>query len=1695
MKTISINSKGLKSIFALFVSCLILTNMSAQCDTFSGPDLDGDGVVDTQDYDADNDGILNVDEFHCESSPFEANWGSLTDPMAATVITWPNVDGSGVDIELASDYYSGAGNINTPSTQGGFLSLGLNATDVNDPNQYVKFTFTFSEPIIVSSFRIQDIDNENRFTTSSYNDQVLVEVFDNNFNPLPLATNLGANLVQASDGFISDPTGTTPVSFGNTAHWATFTTPILVRSLCVTYDPGDGGGIDDSGDQFISLANLMFCLPYDTDGDMVPDYLDLDSDNDGIPDLVEACGNSDIQAEDCRLDSDGSAMYPDYDGDGCPDGIVSTYCTDGPIDSDMDNIPDFIDLDSDNDGCNDNEEGGVAELGTSGDEYVAGSVDGDGLLTTGISGVCPIPSNTDYIDASTSAACVPPCTYVGDDKDNDGIIDEIDTDTDNDGIPNENEYGCDAESFLINWNVQDDPAGSMDFDWVDISGSGLGLNLQSSYPPTVDNIGSPSTSSGFLLFGMNASDVNQSNQFSEYVFTFTEPISVMSFRVQDIDNESRFTTTSYNDQVLFEFLDGNGNALPQTVQLGSSLVQLANGFVTDPSSTEPVSFGTMDNWATYSTTGLVSSIRIVYDPGNGGFTDDSGDQFIALGDIDFCIPRDTDLDGIPDYKDLDSDNDGIPDAVEACGNNQLTLENCSLDDDASAVYPDFNEDGCPDGLVDSYCTDAPIDTDGDGTPDYIDLDSDGDGCADSIEAGTEELGTNEDTYVATTNVDDCGLLLSGISGVCPIPTDLIYIDENTNNCAAPAIRVVKSVTGVTLAQSGVIGNRDVTYQFIIKNTGNLTLANVSLNDDIQSWIGGAFVRVVVSPSASVGGGNSAYNGTSSNSQLLDLTASLDPQETMSVSVVVEIDPNNATAILQPNGEILNQALATGNAVNDDGTPSDAPNPTDLSDSGTDPDTDNPDAPGNHSTSDDPTPFRMPIISVNKVLVSNVVPANNPNINEIKMRVKLTNIGNMPLTNLSLVDALDAPNNFGQFYAGLIAAPFISSSNISTPPGLNSGYDGLQAGQDNLFDGMSGLLLSSEFVEVEIGFQIDLSVGDFSAGFTNQANGSADYIDPDTGETTTVTDLSDDGTEAETTNPGSPGDMGTTDDPSPVMIIAGGSIGDFVFLDQDGDGIQDFGEDGIPNVTVVLYDSNDNVIAITTSDANGNYLFEDIPSGQYYLGFDVPSVNGEEFVPTSAFSGNSTDLDSDVTGANGPNTTQVFTLSGNQEINSVDAGFYQCVPFGDYVWYDSNMNSIQDPEENGLNGIKIRVYRLESSGYELFDETKTGHKPDTPSDDGYWKFCLPPGTYYVEVVENIQHLVLVQPNRGSNDNLDSDVTGQFGPNTTGSYFLQSGNDECSVGAGFHNESTIGNQVWLDLDENGIQDSGEPGLEGILLSLYTKSGEFVASQITNYNGLYQFGGLRENEYFVEVAVPDSLGVTLTNVGSDVIDNDLDNSNGLYTTGCISVAPGGSNISIDIGLVDQNVENTILSNEWLGFTASHATNHHLIEWSFAKLELAEKAIVERRLESEFEFKAISTVGRDEFSAWMKYQDYDIASNGNYYYRVVMLNFDGSYSYTHVKVLNRTDEEKDGINNFLLTPNPVHTQLTLQITGEGVSYDQIELVDVNGKAQYIGDNVLINLNTQKTVKINVDQLTPGVYFIVTTQDGELQTQKFVKL
>ncbi len=111
-------------------------------------------------------------------------------------------------------------------------------------------------------------------------------------------------------------------------------------------------------------------------------------------------------------------------------------------------------------------------------------------------------------------------------------------------------------------------------------------------------------------------------------------------------------------------------------------------------------------------------------------------------------------------------------------------------------------------------------------------------------------------------------------------------------------------------------------------------------------------------------------------------------------------------------------------------------------------------------------------------------------------------------------------------------------------------------------------------------------------------------------------------------------------------LIGGSLGNYVWRDNDRDGQQDPDEAGVPNVVVSLRRPDGSIIT-TTTDANGGYLFTGLPAGTYYvtftlpvgLGFTLPNIGGDG-------------LDSDA-GANGG--TGAINLSAGQENLTVDAG--------------------------------------------------------------------------------------------------------------------------------------------------------------------------------------------------------------------------------------------------------------------------------------------------------------------------------------------------------------------------------------------------------------------------------------------------------
>ena len=338
---------------------------------------------------------------------------------------------------------------------------------------------------------------------------------------------------------------------------------------------------------------------------------------------------------------------------------------------------------------------------------------------------------------------------------------------------------------------------------------------------------------------------------------------------------------------------------------------------------------------------------------------------------------------------------------------------------------------------------------------------------------------------------------------------------------------------------------------------------------------------------------------------------------------------------------------------------------------------------------------------------------------------------------------------------------------------------------------------------------------------------------------------------------------------PVAQVVG-----FVFNDADEDGLQGNNETGIGGVTVTLFNAAGTEVASTMTDANGNYTFDNIMEGDFYVVVDVSTNNGgvPNFEGTQQNAGDD-DFDSDVN----PNTGQSETFSHNPaDGNSdIDAGFIlpaaQVIGF---IFNDTDEDGLQGNNEAGIGGVTVT----------LFNADGTEAATTTSDANGNYAFDnIMEGDFYIVVDVNtnsagIPNFEGTQQDAGD-DNFDSDVNPSTGQSEVFNHNPADGNSD--IDAGFiEPAATITGFVWNDLNENGLQNDGENGIPGVRVNLLDGNGNQIATTTTDANGDYSFAEVKSDNYELifdasnDPVVGDNFEVTLQDVGSDErFDSDID------------------------------------------------------------------------------------------------------------------------------------------------------------------------------------------------------------------------------
>ncbi len=309
------------------------------------------------------------------------------------------------------------------------------------------------------------------------------------------------------------------------------------------------------------------------------------------------------------------------------------------------------------------------------------------------------------------------------------------------------------------------------------------------------------------------------------------------------------------------------------------------------------------------------------------------------------------------------------------------------------------------------------------------------------------------------------------------------------------------------------------------------------------------------------------------------------------------------------------------------------------------------------------------------------------------------------------------------------------------------------------------------------------------------------------------------------------DFGYVKVPVPGKAI----IGDTVWYDGDGDGVQDPGEPGIPNTQVCATSVLPaGATVCDTTDENGIYRVE-VPAGTYTVAPVNPPAGYTATTPVP----------------HGP-----VTVSPGDRYLNADFG-YDSPALGTIsgtIWDDSpNKNGLLEGGEAPIPGVSVSLIK-DTNGNGQRDPGEPIIATDTTDQDGNYLFDGVPAGNYLVLPTDTQNVLddfsptVAGPNPGSDNNNQvkpypvnlpaggNNPTGDFG-------YVRNGSGDTAF---------LGNQVWYEEDGNGIfnPESGDKGIAGVTVDLY-KSGVFQATTTTGAGGDYVFTSLAAGTYTVRVS----------------------------------------------------------------------------------------------------------------------------------------------------------------------------------------------------------------------------------------------------
>ena len=537
------------------------------------------------------------------------------------------------------------------------------------------------------------------------------------------------------------------------------------------------------------------------------------------------------------------------------------------------------------------------------------------------------------------------------------------------------------------------------------------------------------------------------------------------------------------------------------------------------------------------------------------------------------------------------------------------------------------------------------------------------------------------------------------------------------------------------------------------------------------------------------------------------------------------------------------------------------------------------------------------------------------------------------------------------------------------------------------------------------------------------------------------------------------------------------VGDKVWEDINGNGIQDVGEPGIANVVVEVYDYS-GLVTSTTTNSFGTYYFRNLFPGEYYLKFNT----SESYLPTTYVPG--APNNSAVTNSNGFRTTDYFLVEPQENNFTMDAGFIECAKICGIIYYDYNYSDSLNTDENGINEVKINLFEIVGYDTLFYGSTFTGLRPGSQSDDGYYEFCVKPGTYFIEIESsNFENYIPGLPFATSNPFTYNHFEEKDGKVVSYNITVESGDYYCDINQGYYCVGSIQSIVWHDSNQNGLRESGEEREAGVVAKLYNTQHQLIKSAISDSSGLIVFKKVKKGTYYIVFEVSEEYDFTVPFNGPTNFDSNVDGSYGPGSTPRFTLSECDVLRGIDVGIFLRP-----LPVKWVSVTAEKYPNSNKVLWKVAQ----EQNVSHYQVLKSTDGRAWNMTDKIKAKAGERsytYEsiDFEISST-LIYYRIVSVDFDGKTSNSDIVQIARQED-----NLFTVQPNPANQTLTITFPTESPIFSSdLWFEIVNNAGQTMHSEQISNGNSSA---VEVGNWPEGIYQAILKNDKQVVSVKKISI